>query len=230
MADLTVENSKVILLLGSPATGKTTALRNLPLERMAYINTDGKSILPFKGKKRIKRFIIPQDPLEVNLGVRALEEDPDIDYFVVDTLSFWLNALETEHIIFSEDSRGGWGKIYAAELQKLIHFATHVSKKHWIFISHTQESDKPVNFVTQTKCYGKGSVGKLGIEAGFSVVVYTHVYEKADKSVGYGLQVDKVPESIGLSVRAPMGMFDEPFMLDNDIRQVFKKIEEYENE
>jgi hypothetical protein len=221
-------NKNCVLILGSPSSGKTASLRNLPLEETLYINTDGKP-LPFKGKNRVYKFVTPQDPLEVISGVMALESDEKIKYVVIDTLSFWLNSIEKQHVIFSKDSRGAWGEIYAYNIDKLLHFANNVSTKSWIFISHTQESDKTVNFVTQTKCYAKGSIGKMGVEAWFTNVVYSDKY--IDKGeVKYRFQVALTEQSVGLSIRSPMGMWDSPFTASNDVMELFATYNKYEEE
>lgn len=116
------QNKKVVLVLGKPNTGKTYSLKRLINEfgnKVAYINNDGKTRLPFGGKSKIAKFITPSDPLEVNIGVRALEADKSIEYIIIDTLSFWMDALEQQHVIFSEDSRGNWGlhvSSYKAEM------------------------------------------------------------------------------------------------------------------
>lgn len=225
-------NKKVILVLGPPATGKTFCLKNLINNHgseIVYINTDGKTNLPFKGKNKINKFITPKDPLEINPGVRAMEAMDDINYVIVDTLSFWLDSIEQKHVIHSPDSRGAWGSIYAAEAKNLLHFANNVSNKTWIFLSHTQEGEV-ANYITPTKAYAKGAVGRLGVEAYFDTVIYTNVFEDDNSSdgVGYRFQVKKTKETIGLSVRSPEDMFPGPFTETNDIMKILEAIDAYE--
>jgi len=225
-------NKKVVLVLGPPATGKTYSLKHLIQkhgEQVAYLNLDGKTNLPFKGKSKVAKFIIPSDPLEVNTGARALEEDPSIEYIVVDTLSFWLDSIEQQHVIHSADSRGAWGSVYASEAKSLLHFANNVSKKSWIFLSHTQEGELK-NFITPTKAYAKGAVGRLGVEAYFDTVLYTDVFDDdtAEDGVGYRFQTRKTKETRGLSVRSPEGLFSEPYTKDNDILKVFEALDAYQ--
>ena len=227
-------NKKVVLILGGSGTGKTYSIKKLINEhgdKVAYINLDGKLKLGFKGKNKIAKFIIPEDPLDVNPGVRAIEEDPNIEYIVIDTLSFFLDQLEQQHVIFEHDSQGAWGKTYAAQIKSLLHFANNVSTKSWIFLSHTQEGELK-NFVTPTKAYAKGAVGRLGVEAYFDTVLYTNVFndDNAEDGVGYRFQVKKTKETRGLSVKSPEGMFPEVYTEDNDIYKVFETIDAYDEE
>ena len=227
-------NKKVVLVLGGSGTGKTRSIERLINEhgdKVAYINLDGKQRLGFKGKRKINKFIVPTDPLEVNPGVRAMEENPEIEYIVIDTLSFYLDQLEQKHVLFAHDSQGAWGKVYAAEVKSLLHFANNISKKSWIFLSHTQEGELK-NFVTPTKAYAKGAVGRLGVEAYFDTVLYTNVFddETKDDGVGYRFQTRKTKETKGLSAKSPEGMFEEVYTHDNDIQYIFDKIDEYDEE
>ena len=180
-------------------------------------------------KSKINDFITPSDSLEINPGARYLEEKDDIEWIVVDTLSFWFDQLEKQHVIFSDDSRGNWGKIYATEIQSLLHFANNVSKKNWVFLTHTATDEEAVNFVKRTRASVKGATGKRGLEAYFDVVIFTNVYETNDDEnpLGYGFQVKKTRDSLGFSVRSPMGMFPTPFLKSNNILKVFKYMDEY---
>ncbi len=233
--DSEYRNRKVVLVGGPPATGKSASLWDLVEkhgDKMAYINLDGKTAgLPFD-KNKINKFITPTDSLEVNPGVRALEQMDDVEWIVIDTLSFWFDQLESQHVIFSDDSRGNWGKIYQQEVKSLLHFANNVSKKHWVFLTHTATDEEAINFVKHTKATIKGALGKRGIESFFDVVIYTHVYEtnNEENPLGYGFQVRKTKDTIGFSVRSPMGMFPGPYLKSNNILRVFKYIDEYNDE
>ena len=229
-----IRNKKSVLILGPSGTGKTYGIKqliNTVGSKVAYINLDGKTRLGFKGKSKIAKFIVPADPLEVNTGVKALEEDKTIEYIIIDTLSFYLDQIEQKHVIFEHDSQGAWGKAYAASVKDLLHFANNVSTKTWIFMSHTQEGEVK-NFVTPTKAYAKGAVGRLGVEAYFDTVLYTNVFDDndAEDGVGYRFQTRKTKETRGLSCKSPEGMFPDVFTLNNDIIEVFKYIDKYDEE
>lgn len=227
-------NKKVVLILGPSGTGKTRSMKNLievAGSKIAYINLDGKTRLGFKGKSKIGKFITPADPLEVNQGIRSIEEDADIEYIIIDTLSFYLDQIEQKHVIFEHDSQGAWGRAYAASTKDLLHFANNVSKKSWIFMSHTQEGETK-NFMTPTKAYAKGAVGRLGVEAYFDIVLYTNIYdnEDAEDGMGYRFQTKKTKETKGLSVKSPEGMFPNIYTKENDIMEVFDYIDKYDDD
>ncbi len=229
-----IRNKKCVLILGPSGTGKTYSIKKLineQGEKVAYINLDGKTRLGFKGKSKIAKFITPGDPLEVNNGIRSIEEDPAIEYVIIDTLSFYLDQIEQKHVIFEHDSQGAWGKAYAASVKDLLHFANNVSTKSWIFMSHTQEGELK-NFVTPTKAYAKGAVGRLGVEAYFDTVLYTNVFDNdnAEDGVGYRFQTRKTKESRGLSVKSPEGMFPNVYTENNDLIDVFAHIDDYDEE
>ena len=229
-----IRNKKVVLVNGPSGFGKTYSIKNLINtvgSSVAYINLDGKTRLGFKGKSKIGKFITPKDPLEVNDGIRALEEDPTIEYIVIDTLSFYLDQLEQKHVIFEHDSQGAWGKVYAAQVKDLLHFANNISTKSWIFMSHTQTGEI-VDFVAPTKAYAKGAVGRLGVEAYFDTVLYTNIFNDDTKEdgVGYRFQTRKTKETRGLSVKSPEGMFEDVYTKDNDIIKVFEAIDKYDEE
>jgi len=227
-------NKKVILLNGVSGSGKSYSLKRLVNEhgdKIAYIDTDGHNALPFKGKNKIAKYIIPADPLELNPGVRAIEQDPNIEYIIVDTMSHWLRILEQKYVIDSADSRGAWGKVYQAEIYSLLDFATHQSKKTWIFMSHTMEGDLE-NMKTPIKAFVKGATKNVGIESFFQYVIYTDVVdcEECPKGLKYRFQVEKTPETTNLSVKTPEDLFPEPFTEDNDIMKVIQAIDEYDEE
>ena len=227
-------NKKVVLLCGASGSGKSYSLKRLVQEhgdKLAIIDTDGKGMLPFKGKKKVAKWITPSDPLEVNPGVRVLEENPDIEYIVIDSGSHWLRALEQKYITNSADSRSAWGRIYSEELQNLIHFATHESKKHWIFIWHTMEGEIR-NGRIPIQAFVKGGLKNVSIESFFQVVIYTDVAEcdECEEGIKYRFQVRKTKDTRDMSIKTPEGLFESPYTESNDILEVFEAIDKYEEE
>ena len=214
-------NKKCILLNGVPATGKSASLRNLDPSKILYCNTDGKSEMDFEMEKSFGKFTTPSDPLQIIASLHAFEES-EFEYVVVDTLSEWVDQIEQYYILPSDDSRGDWGKVYAASIKELLNFARLKSSKTWIFISHIEEGG------TKNKSAIKGSVGKKGIEALFSTVLETYTYDLAEENVfgsviGYGFIAKPTLEHRKTSARSPIGMFPGKIQ-NNDLDLVLRRL------
>ena len=227
-------NKKVILIVGPSGTGKSFSLKRLVEEhgdKLAIIDTDGKNMLPFRGKNKVNKWINPSDPLEINPGVRLLEQDDSIEYIVIDSGSHWLSALEQKYVINSSDSRGAWGKIYQQELRDLFHFATHESKKTWIFIWHTMEGELR-NGRIPIQAAVKGAMKNVSLESFFQIVIYTDVAEcdECEEGIKYRFQVKKTKDTRDTSIKTPFDMFDSPYTETNDIMIVLDAIDKYEEE
>lgn len=89
--------TKNILLIGNTGSGKSTSLRNLPLEKTIYINTEAK-FLPFKGSSRLKQSIKLVDPDEMLAGMDWIEEQDDVEYVVIDSFSMLMDMWYMKHI------------------------------------------------------------------------------------------------------------------------------------
>ncbi len=217
-------NKKMILIVGPTSTGKTTSLRNLPLERSAYIDIDRKSIKGFKDMDKFKEWVKLDYIDHLIPGLIGLEADPDCDYIIIDTLSFGLDMFVAQHIDTAADTRAAWGE-YKKWYKELIHHIK-TSKKSYIILMHDKSIFNEESMEVKTTAYAQGSIsGK--IEADFAVVAYTHKYVNEDGLPAYGFLVGPTKETIALSAKAPMGMFNEPLVPDNDILTLFKAIEEY---
>ena len=112
----------------------------------------------------------------------------------------------------------------------MIDFATHESKKTWIFMSHVMEGEIE-NMKTPIKAFVKGATKSVGIESFFQYVIYTNVVdcEECPKGLKYRFQVDKTAETTNLSVKTPEDMFPGPFTENNDIMEIIAAIDSYED-
>ena len=91
-----MENQKIFLVIGSSGSGKTSSLRNMPLEKTVLINTELKSMLPFRGHARLKKHWLLNDIHKLMAGLTILEKDPDVEYIVLDSLSYLMNMYELQ--------------------------------------------------------------------------------------------------------------------------------------
>ena len=90
-----------ILLCGMTGSGKSTSLRNLPLEKTIYINTEAK-FLPFKGTSRLKQSIKLIDPDEMLGGMDWIEEQDDVEYVVIDSFSMLMDMWYMKHLAHAD--------------------------------------------------------------------------------------------------------------------------------
>jgi len=218
------ENKKLILVCGESGSGKTSSLRNMPLEKTVYIDTDRKSIKSFRGMDRFKEWVKLDYIDHLIPGLKALEKVDDVEYIVIDTLSFALDMYVAQKIDTSADTRKAWGE-YKKWYKELIHIAK-TSTKSYIFLTHTKDVYDEKAMSLKTFAYAQGSIYSM-IEADFAVVAYTHKYTDENGMPKYGFLVNPTKETLSLSAKSPMDMFEEPLIKDNDIMLLFKAIEEY---
>ena len=215
-------NKRVILVNGPSGSGKTATLRNLDFSKTIYLNLDAKTELPFGGELEMMKFLTPKSALQVNVSLQELEET-DADTIVVDTLSFYITALESE-VAGKENGFDGWAT-YSNAIKELLDFSHRKSKKSWIFLSHTQLGDSG-----NLQAMVKGSMKNLSIESYFSTVLELFTYELAtpnhfDSVVGYGMQTKKTLENRKSSAKSPFGLFPrDGKIMNNDIDLVLRRL------
>ena len=218
------ENKKIVLLIGESGSGKTSSLRNMPLEETVYIDVDRKSIKSFKKMDQFKDWVKLDYVDHLIPGLHSIEADDECKYVVIDTLSFLMDLFVTQKIDTAADSRSAWGD-YKKFYKEMINFAK-TSNKSFIFLAHPKTVYNEQEMESKTFAYAQGSIASK-IEADFAVVAYTRKYLNQDGIPAFGFSVGLTKETIHTSVKSPFGMFDEPTLDDNDIMEIFKAIEEY---
>lgn len=82
--------------MGKPNTGKSTSLMKLPnQDRMVYLNTDLKP-LPFQDK--FLRNVQVADALDVLTYIQEIENNPNVDGVILDTLTFLMSMYERQYV------------------------------------------------------------------------------------------------------------------------------------
>jgi archaellum biogenesis ATPase FlaH len=221
------ENYSLFLLIGKSGTGKTSSLRNLPLEKTALINAEAKSMLPFKGAKKLKHHWVLKDITKFMSGLDVLIKKDDIEYIVIDSLSFLMSMYETQIITKAPNTMKAWGD-YAIFYREMIH-KLKTCKKHVVITSHpTEVQDESTMLINQCAMV-KGSLKGM-VEADFNVVVYTYNSANEDGLIEYKFLVKKTKNTIGWSVKSPLGMFENDILETNDVMEVFKAIQDFSQE
>lgn len=218
------ENQKIFLLIGDSGSGKTSSMRNMPLEKTALLNTEQKTMLPFKGANRLYKHGSISNVDTFLPALDKLIEDEKVEYIVLDSLSFLLNMFEMQKVRTSTNTMKAWGD-YGDFYKQIIH-KIKSSKKNFVIMVHPKDVYDEKTMIMKTTAFSKGSNSGF-IEADFNVVVYTDVSIGEDELPRYRFLVKKTKETIGKSVKSPFDMFKTPYTESNDIMEVFAAIDEY---
>ena len=235
-------NRRIALIMGPPANGKSTSLRNLKNPAgVVYFNTDRKE-LPFKSA-----FMNVQinDPYEILSYMDEISTQPKetVHTIIIDTITFLMDMFETKYVVNAANTQAMWGQ-YAQFYKQVIDKALSMDK-NIIFLAHEKKVMNADDMVLETKVPVKGSVGNTGVEANFEVVlsakkIATAKLEYLDKTPllvnddeeGLGLmyvfqtKIDK--NTLNERMRSPFGMWgkDEKY-INNDIQSVIDRLDSY---
>ena len=219
-----MENKKLLLIVGESGSGKTSSLRNMPLEKTVYIDTDRKSIKSFKGMDKLRDWVKLDYIDHMIPGLNSLEDDDECEYIVIDTMSFALDMFVAQKIDTAADTRAAWGQ-YKQWFNDVMHIAKS-SKKSYIFLTHSKTAYNEQAMTQSTFAYAQGSIYG-NIEAHFAVVAYAHKYVDKDGMPKHGFLVNPTRETLSLSAKSSMGMFEKPLVEDNDVMLLFEAIDNY---
>lgn len=237
---MTHQNKNILLVMGKPNTGKSSSLRNLPQERMVYLNTDLKA-LPFRHKFAAVAEI--SDAIDVLSYITEIENNPDIDGAVLDTITFLMQMYERQYVTNSADTQKAWGG-YGNFYREFVH-AIKAGSKDYVILAHedTQYNETTMSF--DTKIPIKGAVGKIGVEADFTTIIGSKQVqtaklkdhangllsitpEEVEDGIKYVFCTRITKEHPGEKLRAPMGFWDRSELyIDNDVQQVFDRMKTY---
>ena len=235
-------NDHLVLLCGKSATGKSASLMNLRNpDGVMYLNCESGKRLPFRAK--FKQYTIV-DPLQVYEAFTAAESMDGIHTIVVDSLSLLMEMYESVYVVNSANTMKSWGD-YAQYFKNLMQQFVAKSTKNVIFISHTQDTMNESEMIMETKAPVKGSLKGTGIEAYFSVVIYskkvplkalkdytsdllTITSEEEALGFKYVYQTRITKESVNERIRGPLGLFDnKETMIDNNMQLVLDRLHSY---
>lgn len=216
---------KTMLIYGASSSGKSTSLRNLPLERTVFENVEGKP-LPFKGANRLYKHNKPKTLSEVKIDIKEAVEDPNVDLIIFDSITmFGDNILYPAVVKSSDDTRKGW-QVYKDELAGMLEYCKK-SGKNFVFLALEKDVYNKKEMVEKTMPSIQGSMA-TSLPSHFTYVFYTTTIER-DGKLEYVFQTNRTVEKSDVTAKSPMGMFENVY-IPNDVALVLDVMEKWNEE
>ena len=213
--------AKIIGIMGESGAGKTTSMRNLDPKETVYIDCDKKG-LSWKGWKTQynlanENYLCTDVQSKVLKLLEWANGKPQVKNVIVDTLNGIMVADEMRRS--KEKGYDKWMDL-AVSVYGIIDYAlTMRDDITVIFICHSQTvRDETGYMFTSIKTNGQ-KLQKIGLETKFPIVLYAKCID--------GNYVFETQANFS-TAKTPMGMFTEK-TIPNDIAEVLKAVEEYEN-
>jgi len=198
--------SRIVFILGSSGSGKSTSLRNLTTDDVSVMSVTGKE-LPFK--------------TDIKVNARATYETViqwvgavDKPIMVLDDANYLMSNFE-----FATLNESGYGKFARNALGMVNVFNAIINKESdqtFYVMAHTESNeDGHLHFKTTGKM-----VSEKYNPAGITNIVLEAAYDDQSESFVFRTKAD------GRGVKSPMGMFTEP-TVDNDLKVVNATIKAY---
>lgn len=155
-------NDQLALIVGYSGTGKSASLRNIRnQENWLYLNTEAGKRLPCKNSFESYRIV---DPYQVHEAFDYGTSNPGVKGIIVDSVTFLLDAFETQYVLGSTNTMQGWSnfaQFFKVMMQeKVVKFGKPV-----LMLAHTKDELDEASMTMKTSVPVKGSLKNQGIEA-----------------------------------------------------------------
>lgn len=226
--------AETICIVGESGTGKSTSLRNLNPEETFIISTTGKP-LPFKGwRKKYTNFTIVDGKPSGNYYVssnweqilkilKVVNKMPKIKQVIIDDMQYILSyefvdrATEVGYTKFTE---------LAQHLMEILRYAEQMRDDcKMVFLTHCENVGDAMNPKYVIKTIGKLLAEKVTLEGLFTYLLFTKVQEGDDGKMQYKFLTNTDGACVA---KTPLGMYEE-LLIDNDLNEVIKTIDDYNN-
>lgn len=172
------------------------------------------------------------------------ETQPQIHTIVVDSLTYYLDMVESQLVLTSSNTQQAWGQ-FAQQFKHLMQVLVATSTKNVIFLAHTKDEINDTDMVRETMVPVKGALKNQGIESYFSLVIAAkkmklrdlenyqndllHINER-EEMLGYKhvYQTMVTKETVNERLRGPEDLFEiKETFIDNDMQLVLDRLHEY---
>lgn len=226
---------ETLCVCGESGTGKSTSLRNLNPEETFVISTTGKP-LPFKGwKKKYTPIKMEGTSISGNYYVSSNWEQiikilkivnlkmPHIKQVIVDDMQYILS-----YEFVDRSTEVGYGKFseLAQHLMEILRYSEQMREDcKMIFLTHCENVGDALNPKYVIKTIGKLLAEKVTLEGLFTYLLFTKVEEGTDGRMEYKFLTNTDGACVA---KTPLGMYED-LLIDNDLAEVIKTIDEYNN-
>lgn len=221
--------SKLIGIVGSTGTGKSTSIKHLNPQETYIINT-AKKELPFKGADKLynaesKNYKEVDEITEITRLLKTISEKaPHIKNIVIEDSNYMMSFRMAE-----KATEVGYTKftILAKDMVELFREARKLRDDLKVFyFTHPEiieDSGEIVGYRMKTS--GKMLDNQINLEGLFTICLYTHVEENKDGSASYNFVTNRFKK---YPAKSPDGMFSE-IKVPNNLQLVVDTINEYYN-
>jgi hypothetical protein len=220
-------SSKLIGIVGSTGTGKSTSIKHLDPKETYIINV-AKKELPFKGSEKLyntenKNYKEVDDANEISRLLKTISEKAThIKNIVIEDsnyiMGFNMVAKATE-VGFTKFS------LMAKDMVELFKTARTLRDEITVFyLTHPETIEDGGEIIGyKIKTAGKLIDNQVLLEGLLTVCLYTHVEENKDGSANYSFITNRFRK---FPAKSPDGMFDE-IKMPNNLQTVVDKVNEY---
>ena len=222
-------SSKLVGIVGSTGTGKSTSIKHLNPEETYIINV-AKKELPFKGSEKLynvenKNYKELDDANEISRLLKAISEKaPHIKNIIIEDSNYIMGfsmvakATETGFTKFS---------VMAKDMVDLFRTARQLRSDITVFyLSHPEEIMDGQDVIGyKIKTAGKLIDNQVLLEGLLTVCLYTSVEENKDGTTNYQLVTNRYRK---IPAKSPDGMFPE-LKIPNDLQLVADSLKNYYN-
>jgi energy-coupling factor transporter ATP-binding protein EcfA2 len=222
-------SSKLVGIVGSTGTGKSTSIKHLNPEETYIINV-AKKELPFKGSEKLynaekKNYKEVDDANEISRLLKTISEKaPHVKNIIIEDSNYIMGfnmvskATETGFTKFS---------VMAKDMVDLFRTARQLRDDITVFyLSHPEEIMDGQDIVGyKIKTAGKLIDNQVLLEGLLTVCLYTTVEENKDGTTNYQLITNRFRK---IPAKSPDGMFSE-LKIPNDLQLVVNTLNEYYN-
>lgn len=221
--------SKLIGIVGSTGTGKSTSIKHLDPKETYIINT-AKKELPFKGADKLynaesKNYKEVDEITEITRLLKTISEKaPHIKNIVIEDSNYMMafrmadKATEVGYTKFT---------ILAKDMVELFREARKLRDDLKVFyFTHPETIEDGGEIIGyRIKTSGKMLDNQINLEGLFTICLYTHVDENKDGTASYNFVTNRFKK---YPAKSPDGMFNE-IKIPNNLQVVVDTIDNYYN-